>query len=107
MDIFNKKRVEELERELKKLKTVEDENNRLRSQLDKAIMDFKFATTLKQEMPDDCTPGTYCKACEFGKECFHNYHVYTGGYSASYNSSVSFYICTKGETCTNFIQKEV
>lgn len=107
MDIFNKKKVEELEEKLRVLEGVRSENERLRKELDNATEDLQELLTLKDNIPADCTPGTYCSVCEFGKA--YVYHYYTGGRSiyTSYDHLVRGYICNKANSCKNFIQKEI
>lgn len=107
MDIFNKKRVEELEKDLKKvrerLKEVEQENTELRELLDKAGRNIDTILKVKQSTPDDCIPGPYCKACEFSKE----YYFYHGSYLAKYDRVHRGWVCNKANVCKNFTQKEV
>lgn len=104
MNIFNLKRIEELESDLKGL---EAENQRLRSALSRAESNISHLLTLRDNIPEDCTPGSYCAACEFSRV----YHV--GIYASGYKSDRCHdyrnlgFICTKGESCKNFIQKEI
>lgn len=96
MDIFNLQKVEELEREVASLKyklcEAESRANNAESSLERLL-------ELRDTTPEDCTSGTYCKACEFVKEfCYHGYWdrpILTG------------YYCGKGKSCMNFIQKKV
>lgn len=106
MDIFNRKRVEELEEQVCKLEGVDAENNRLRRELDRLANDLREVLRVKDTTPADCTPGNYCKVCEFGKHLFN--HYYASGSTINrpdYSSVVSGYICGRGITCQNFIQK--
>lgn len=96
MDIFNRNRVEELERKIEKLKCKLSEAE---SRADSAEKAFNRFSELRNAVPDDCITGDYCKACEFVKEfCYHGYWkgpILTG------------YYCGKGMSCKNFIQKKV
>lgn len=106
MDIFNRKRVEELECELKRLKAIEVERNSYRDCLIQAENDLKKILKEKETLPNDCVPGPYCKACEFVKKYDFDYFVYGGLYSHNHHSIISGYYCGKGGVCNNFIQKE-
>ena len=103
MDIFNRKRIEELEY---RLKGIEDENDRLRTALDNAEDHINLLLKLKSDIPEDCKPGEYCKVCAFAKE--YGYRNRVAGFkvdrSCDYYSSG--YICRKAVGCKNFIQKE-
>lgn len=61
--------------------------------------------------PDECRPGTWCAACEFGKEIVvPNKDRYTQCLSSNgrlqfYGKSI--YVCNRAMSCSNFIQKEV
>lgn len=115
MDIFNRKRVEELEMEreelLKDVESLKSENSDLRVCLDKAISDLKHILSAKQDIPEDCTPGPWCKECAFGKSWASGYYVtsryYHRHYHTGYDSICSGYLCGKGKSCKNFIQKKV
>lgn len=98
MDIFNIKKVEELERELEKAKRRIDG---YRHDLSVAEDHIKHLTKIKESIPERCTPGDYCRACEFGKEYF--YHSYNYGYE----TTITAYLCNKGNSCPNFVQKKV
>lgn len=103
MDIFNHKKVEDLER---KLEGIEYENRRLHRELYRSTKDFQAILKLKNSTPTDCVPGEYCKVCEFGKHVFNRYYAssYTI-YRNSYDATVSGYVCNRGNICQNFIQK--
>lgn len=104
MGIFNSDRLEELECYVRKL---EAENERLKKVLTKAEADIERACRLRQSIPDDCVPGSYCKACEFVTTVRYNYYVprYLSGGGHDYRATE--FICTKGNVCKNFIQKEI
>lgn len=103
LDIFNRKRVAELEAGLRDLEKVRDENSELKSMLVKAEHELKLVLTLKDAIPEGCTPGLYCEACEFAKK----YYYHSWGYRANRNTMITGTICGKGESCQHFIQKEI
>lgn len=103
MDIFNIKRVSELEHEVDRLRHVEREKDELKSMLAKAESELRLVLTLKDAVPEDCTPGHYCEACEFAKD----YWYYNYGYYHKSNTAIRGIICGKGSSCKNFIQKEL
>ena len=95
-----KKKCKELEEENLKLTS---ENSRLKS--DKAILECKIEeiTRIKETTPEDCVPGKWCRSCEFGK-C---YSYYIGGTNHPYGTRRwTDYICTKGESCKNFVDRK-
>lgn len=109
MDIFNKNRVEELEKEVAYL---ERENEGLRESVEYADKHLETLLKLTADIPEDCKPGSYCKGCSFAKE--YHYHNYCYNYSragrwlsTSYDKRLNGYICGKGEICKNFVQKEI
>ena len=103
MDIFNLKRVEELEREVERLRNVEKENDELRRSLSSAEAQMRGLLGLKDDIPEDCTPGSYCNACEFAT----HYHYHNWGYYTGRNTTITGIICGKANVCKNFIQKEI
>lgn len=103
MDIFNRKRVRELEY---KLKGIEDENGRLRTVLNDAEDRISLLLNLKSKIPEDCKPGEYCKVCAFAKEYRYRNHVVGFKVDRSYDYYSSGYICRKAVECKNFIQKK-
>lgn len=103
MDIFNKKRVEALEKELKRLKKVEQENTELLGLLDEAGRNIENALKVQQSIPDDCIPGPYCRACEFSKEYYFRHRAFLANYDRVYSG----WICNKANVCKSFTQKEV
>ena len=46
--------------------------------------------------------GPWCKACEFVKEFTHYEYFLTGSIPIA-----TGYVCGKGETCINFVQKKI
>ena len=94
----------EYKEQIEKLKY---ENERLRNCLTKAEADIESFISLRQDIPDDCTPGSYCKACEFVKTYHFNYYIpaYLAEHRHDYRATG--YICGKGSSCKNFIQKEI
>lgn len=103
MDIFNRKRVVELEARLRGLEDVRRENDELKSMLRRSESELKLALALKNSIPEDCNQGQYCEACTFAKK--FNYHTY--GYFSGHETLISGIMCGKGESCKNFIQKEI
>ena len=87
----------------KELKKTRDERCRIQS--DYTILRDSFSAAKEKlddiseyhdSIPDDCIRGQYCEACEFGKI----YHT------RSALISKTFAVCTKGKSCSNFIQKK-
>ena len=98
MDIFNKKRVAELERELADVKRSRDkyitEAANLKVRLDEI-------TSLNESIPEDCEKGPWCKACEFARTFHYNEYYYPGNFEINV-----LYACGKGKSCKSFVQKE-
>lgn len=100
MDIFNRQRIAELE---SKLHETEQDRDRYISKAAELEMKLREISRLEESIPEGCEKGPWCKACEFCRT-FH----YTGGISLSgYRSMNVIYTCSKGESCKNFIQKEI
>ena len=98
--MFNKKKIEKLEREIEfkndditKLNVLIHDRDEQIFKLKKMIEEL---TDFKDEIPEDCIRGSYCQACEFAKEYHHSKGLYAR----------IFYMCTKGNACSNFVQKE-
>lgn len=106
MDIFNWKRVEELEHQLCKMRDIEDENANLRKCLDKATAEITRLLDMQQSVPEDCKRGDWCVSCAFGKEHVSDVHVSVSRHSPGYTYTHRSWLCTKGESCKNFVQKE-
>lgn len=98
MDIFNRRRVEELEKELA---NAERKNKNLRTQLEYAEDELRGVLELKTSIPEGCTPGEYCRACEFAKDYYYDSYVY-----GVHHTIIQGTLCGKGQACTNFIQKK-
>ena len=101
MDIFNRKKVEELEKEVQDLnrllELVKKERDDARKKVDHLNETLKNFIVMRDDIPADCKPGEYCRACEFVKPYqFSNMYGVTTGYT-----------CGKGQSCKNFVQKEV
>jgi hypothetical protein len=101
MDIFNLKRVEELERELTSEKR---KNEELQLQLDYAESSLKNVLEIKETIPDGCFPGEYCRACEFSKDYYYDSYIYL---YLVHNTSIRGTLCNKANVCPNFTQKEI
>lgn len=98
MDIFNKKKVAELERELAATRKSRDEY--MRRAAEYATV-FAGMETLEETVPKDCVRGPWCEACEFVKT-FYVSHYY--GFAQS--DVRKAYVCGKGQSCNNFVQKK-
>ena len=98
MDIFNKKKVADLE---VKLAMLEDKYRRQSWDLDEYKEKLKQMSELAETVPTDCVRGPWCQACEFVKTFHYNESYGLGGYS-----TITAYVCGKGESCKHFIQKE-
>lgn len=107
MDIFNRKRVEELTLELERLRDVERERDEYKRLLATAEADLQKVLQLKQQIPEDCVPGAYCEACEFNRAYWYHYYSYLGGPYDSHDRVIRGNICNKANVCKNFIQKEI
>lgn len=95
MDIYNFKKVAELER---KLEEANKELNDLRMWQRVQLQKYEEMAKLKEEIPESCTRGPWCKACEFSKI----YH-YTDVWFASVND---VWFCNKANVCKEFTPKE-
>ena len=100
--MFNRKqkRIEELEKELAaKVRNI-NELNELIDARDREIHELYQSidsiTALKDKTPEDCVPGSYCKSCEFAK-VYHQRNTF---------HTKTYYVCSKGNSCSQFIQKE-
>ena len=107
MDIFNKKKIAELE------KTIEDQKktiarlncdvetiSSIREDLERDVADaYKKVIDIQNTLdktPSGCEPGRQCIACEFGKA----YYIPTR--RRGYGDYI--YICGKAESCQNFVK---
>lgn len=98
MDIFNRKKVEELER---KLFDIELENKSLIEHNAHLATTIETITEYVDATPTDCVRGEWCSACEFGKK-----FLYKEIYGAGHYQWTTKYICGKGKSCPTFIPKE-
>lgn len=98
MDIFNRKKVAEQARIIEDL---ERKNHNLIDENAELKMKFDEMSKLQESIPTDCVRGPWCKACEFVK----TYH-YVDHYGLGRFNTVTAYVCGKGNSCTNFVQKE-
>jgi hypothetical protein len=100
MDIFNHHRIAELE---KKLHETELDRDRYMSKAAELAVKLDEVSKLEESIPEGCVKGPWCKACEFSKTIHYSEHY---GYN-SYSSLVTMYVCSKGKSCENFVQKEI
>lgn len=100
MDIFNKQRIAELE---KKLHETERDRDGYISKAAELEAKLDEVSKLEETIPEGCVKGPWCKACEFVRT-FH----YSGYYSPYAGHSLdTIYVCSKGTSCKNFVQKEI
>lgn len=100
LDIFNRKKIRDLE---EKLIDTEIERNNYRNMAISLEQKLDDIARLEETTPEDCKKGPWCVACEFGKV----YH-YMEHYDFNTNTRIcnKIYVCGKGESCKNFIQRE-
>lgn len=98
MDIFNHKKVKELEQ---KILVIELENKRLINHNAHLVTTIENITEYVDSTPTDCVRGDWCSACEFGTQFLYK-EIYGVG-NCSYETK---YVCGKGKSCPNFIHKE-
>lgn len=105
-DIFGRKRIKSMSQELflkdKEISSLKRENTDLRDCLSDTENALKNIIAVKETVPEDCIPGEYCRSCEFVKPFRYRNYVYN-----TYKSNIQGYYCGKGESCKNFIQKEI
>ena len=101
LDIFNRKKVRELE---KKLFDTEIDRNKYRNMAINLENKLDDISKLEETIPEDCKKGPWCIACEFSKV----YH-YMEHYNFNTNTRIrnKIYVCDKGESCNSFVQKEI
>lgn len=106
MDIFNNKKVGAMTEELflkdREIARLKEENADLRNCLSDTENAMKNIIAIKKTVPEDCTPGEYCRACEFGKSFLHHNYI-----PIVRDSIIQGYYCGKGKSCQHFVQKEV
>ena len=100
MGIFNHKRIAELE---EKLRDSERSRDRYKVKASELAAKLEVVSKLEETIPEGCVKGPWCKACEFAKTIHFNEHYGP----SSYNTLVTMYVCSKGESCKNFVQKEI
>lgn len=93
-----KHRILELEKELKKR---DSQISKMDSCLKDYIRKFEMMQNISSNTPDDCKRGEWCKACEFAN-VYHVPSLYMLDYELT---TTPIYICGKGESCKNFVQK--
>lgn len=98
MDIFNRKRVKELE---EKLRDAEIERNRYKHEGAALTAKLDEITKLMDSTPADCVRGEWCRACEFVRTFMYHNCFGHGCYGTT-----TAYVCGKGKSCSNFVQKE-
>ena len=98
MDIFNRKRVKELERELN---TAKNKNEQLHSELAALRLKFEAMGELEESIPEDCVRGPWCESCDFVKTFHYIRHYGLGAHDVK-----TAYVCGKGKSCNNFVQKK-
>ena len=74
---------------------LQKENQMLRKKLD-AVQQASDTT------PVDCTPGKWCRGCEFSK----SYRIPKFAEYGELGAYDILYVCGKGATCRNFMQRE-
>ena len=100
MDIFNKKRIADLE---KKLHETERERDKYISKSAELASKLEEIGELAETIPEGCQKGPWCKACEFSRTFqYTEYYGPFGGHSLE-----TIYACSKGKSCKNFVQKEI
>lgn len=104
MNVF--KRVKELEEEVERLRGVERELDAYKKQLIRTEEDLRDILTLKDNIPEDCRPGPYCKGCSFVKKYYYDHNVFSNCFSPGYHNIITGYMCNKANFCKNFVQEE-
>lgn len=90
MDLFNRKRVAKLEEKLRDSERLVDLYINKAAEL---TVELEKVAKLEETIPEDCVKGPWCKACEFVK-------------TIQYVTN-RVYVCGKGASCRNFVQKNV
>lgn len=98
MDIFNRKRIAELE---EKLRDSERSRDRYMVKASELAAKLEEVSKLEETVPEGCVKGPWCQACEFAKTIHFNEYY---GHS-SFDTLVTMYVCSKGVSCRNFVQK--
>ena len=100
MDIFNRKRVAELEQ---KLLETERDRDKYKTKATEFARKLDELSKLEEVIPEGCEKGPWCKACEFCKTI--HYTEYYGSFGGTVTAIA--YACSKGKSCKNFVQKEI
>ena len=90
-----RRRIKELEAELEK------KDRKIRNLEDQVTcyqMKFEAIEETLKTTPKDCKWGEYCRGCSFGCSYF---------YRDRFGDLRQIYLCSKQNSCQNFIQKEV
>lgn len=98
MDIFNRKKVAELQKTISELRT---ERDRYQSSIASLENKFEKLGELEETVPEGCVRGPWCKACEFVKTFHHVEYIGFGQHT-----TVTAYACGRGKSCVNFVQME-
>lgn len=77
----------------------DEEIAKLKRELDINNSKFDHIENLKNTIPEDCVEGPWCPGCEF-VDAYHIYDRLAVGHLRI------IYICGKGTSCRNFVQKE-
>jgi hypothetical protein len=96
MDIFNRKKLAELQNTISELRAERDRYKMCTAELESK---FEKMGELEETVPDGCVRGPWCKACEFVKTFHHVEYVGFGQHT-----TVTAYACGKGKSCSNFVQ---
>lgn len=99
MDIFNRERVAELER---KLAVAERDRDKYRVRLSDLENTLERVSNIEDTIPEDCKKGSWCKACEFARVFHYREDAAYMGYITD-----TVYVCGKGESCQNFVPKNM
>lgn len=98
MDIFNKRRVRELEA---RLTGAERERDKYRSKSSELAAKLDEIIKLMESAPTGCAQGPWCKACEFSRSFHYSEYITSGVYGLKV-----IHVCGKNKSCEHFIQKE-
>lgn len=99
MDIFGKKRIAELERELEEATRASYKYARQRDEYKEALAEITKDEVIE---PDGCIRGPWCAACEFAKEYRILHYGTYGAYEVEHK-----HMCGKAQSCKHFVQKEI
>ena len=99
MDIFNRKKVQQLEEKLYDTELERDKYIGKAAELDAKLREIG---RLEEMVPADCVKGPWCEACEFVR-MFH----YSKYYGYKCKGLETIHVCGKGASCKNFVQRKV